>query len=172
MAIAKCTRARDLSSWGGEMRAVATLRQPAWLLWEKPCSFLLLHLSSLPAFFFSDFPPIDRCDPTLGAGRRKELSTQNSPRFNSEILLSLFSAWVQVLVLVASPYSNTQHSHKWERFSYCQAIFRWYNINLLFYQHIPTLLVLNTAQPGKRGCAYVPGIFGCCRSSLETKSTI
>lgn len=84
MAIAKCTFARALSHWGGELRAAATLRQPGWLLWEKPCSFLLLHLSSLLAFFFSDFSLIDRCDPALGAGKRKEISTQNFPLFNSE----------------------------------------------------------------------------------------
>lgn len=83
MAIPKCTLARALSHQGGELRAEAALHQPGWLLWEKPCSFLLLHLSSLPAFFFSDFSPIDRCDPALGVGKRKELSTQNFPLFNS-----------------------------------------------------------------------------------------
>lgn len=62
----------------------AALHQPAQLLWEKPCSSLLLHLSFLPAFFMSDFSPIDRCDPTLGVGGRKELSTQNFLLFNSE----------------------------------------------------------------------------------------
>lgn len=69
---------QQLWAMGGELRA-AHPRHPAWLLWEKPCSLLLLHLSSLPAFFFSDFSLIDRCDPTLGAGKRKELSTQISP---------------------------------------------------------------------------------------------
>lgn len=91
MTIAKCTRA-NVSGMGGELRAAATLHQPDWLLWEKPCGLLLLYLSSLPDFFFSDFPLIDRCDPTLGAGKRKELSAQNFPFFNSER-----APWVDVV---------------------------------------------------------------------------
>lgn len=44
----------------------------------------LFSCTFLPAFFMSDFSPIDRCDPTLGVGGRKELSTQNFLLFNSE----------------------------------------------------------------------------------------
>lgn len=124
MAIAKCTFARALSHWGGELRAATTLRQPGWLLWEKPCSFLLLHLSSLPAFFFSDFSPIDRCDPTLGAGKRKELSTQNFPLFNSEracwvylVPKSKFLFWWLHLTVTPSTATNRRGSASVRQFS-------------------------------------------------------